>query len=164
LYRYTATITTAWRTIAAVEAWDGQSFIGHDYPNVDQLIAPKVTDRCEQVFRCGPIAWAFSYPTADPLEMVASNTDVAEAEDHACPNPETTEPTEIDGSPALLTQKHCPAGAPDGGLLIMRAITIQDGIAYYFWMQDPANEDALDPRTRADFEALLAAIQLPAPD
>jgi hypothetical protein len=46
----------------------------------------------------------------------------------------------------------------------MRAITIQDGIAYYFWMQDPANEDALDPRTRADFEALLAAIQLPAPD
>jgi hypothetical protein len=162
LYGYSVTVTTAWRIIPAVDAWDGQEEIGHDDPTVDQLISPQVADRCEHLFLCGPIAWAISAPATGSLEAVAEEMDAMEASDHDCPEtPETSDPAEIDGEPALLASTHCPANAADGGLLILRAITIHDGIAYYFWMQDPAHEDALEPSIRADFEALIAAVDLP---
>jgi hypothetical protein len=148
--------------VPASVAWDGEGELNHDGAVVDQLIEPQIEGRCEHLFRCGPIAWAISAPATEPLDTVAREMDAKEAREHDCPEiPETSEPAEIDGEPALLASTHCPAGAPDGGLLILRAITVHDGNAYYFWMQDPANEDALEPSVRSDFEALIAAVQLP---
>jgi hypothetical protein len=162
LYGYSATLTAAWRVIPAADAWDGEQEIGHDDPTVDQMISPQVAGRCEHLFLCGPIAWAISASTEESLAVVASDMDAMEAADHDCPEtPESSEPTEIDGEPALLAATHCPANAPDGGQLILRAITIHDGTAYYFWMQDPAHEDALEPSVRSDFEALIAVVDLP---
>jgi hypothetical protein len=163
LYGYAVTLTTAWRVIPAAEPWDGEEEIGHDDAIVDQLISPQVEDRCEHLFRCGPIAWAISAATTESLEAVAADMDAKEAREHDCPEtPENSEPAEIDGEPALLASTHCPADAADGGLLILRAIAVHDGTAYYFWMQDPASEEALEPSVRADFEALIAVVDLPA--
>jgi hypothetical protein len=162
LYDYSAAVTTAWRIVPAIEVWDGEERLGHDYPMVDQLIAPKETDRCEQVARCGPIAWVLSFPASESLESVAAEMDAFEDVDHGCPaTPETHETTEIDGEPAQLTSTHCPEGAADGGRLILRAIALHDGTAYYFWMQDPAGEYPLEPLTRSAFETLLEGVRLP---
>ena len=161
LYGYSITITDQWRLVPATVTWDGKVPLGHDDATVDQLITPQLTGRCEHLFACGPIAWALSTPTNDSLATVVANMNAAEARDHDCPNPETKERVEIDGEAALLTSMHCPAGAPDGGLLIMRAITIHNGTAYDFWMQDPANEKALEPSVRADFKSLIASVDLP---
>jgi len=148
--------------VPATVAWDGKVALGHDDATVDQLIAPQVTNRCEHLFACGPIAWALSIPTHDSLATVAAGMNAAEARDHDCPKlPETADTTEIDGEPAQLASTHCPAGAADGGLLIMRAITVHAGTAYRFWMQDPANEHALEPSVRADFKSFIASVDLP---
>jgi hypothetical protein len=164
IYGYSATITTAWRVVPAQVAWDGQETVGHASETVDQLITPQVAGRCEHVFLCGPNAWAFAVPTTQPLDAVAADMDAAEVRDHDCPaTPESEEPAEIDGEPAVISVTHCPANAPDGGLLILRAIALHDGTAFYFLMQDPAqlNQDDLDPLIRSSFEDLIAAVRLP---
>lgn len=143
----------------AQTAWDGKAGFGHDDPIVDQLIAPAVPNRCKTIFVCGPIAWAVATDTTKSLAALAEDMDAAEARDHPCPvAPEKQDATKIDGEAALLTSKHCPT---DGGILVLRAITVHKGIAYYFWLQDPSNETAVEPLDRADFDALLAAVRLP---
>lgn len=164
LYGYSATLTTAWRIVPASDAWDGEEVIGHEDAMVDQLVAPQVGDRCENTFRCGPNAWALAYPATDDLATVVASMDAREVEDHDCPaTPEEQSDTEIDGEPAILSVTHCPEGAEDGGLMIVRAIAIHDGTAYYFWIQDPSSiaQRDLEPLMRSDFEALLAEVDLP---
>ena len=98
-------------------------------------------------------------PTTKSLADLAAETDTAEARDHPCPvSPESQVGVKIDGEAALLASKHCPA---DGGLLVLRAIAVHKGIGYFFWMQDPSNERAVEPLDRSDFSALIAAIRLP---
>jgi hypothetical protein len=92
------------------------------------------------------------------LTALAAQTNAAEARDHPCPAaPETEKAVKVDGEAALLTSKHCPS---DGGILVLRAIAVHNGIGYYFWMQDPSNEKAVEPLDRADFNALIASIRL----
>ena len=111
------------------------------------------------VFACGPIVWALAAPTAKSLAALNADTDASEARDHPCPpTPESQDPTKIGGEAASLSAKHCPM---DGGLLVLRAIAIHKGVAYYFWLQDPANEREVEPLDRADFDALIAAVRLP---
>ena len=145
--------------IPAQATWDGAAPVGHDDPIVDQLIAPEVANRCRTVFACGPIVWALAAPTAKSLAALNADTDASEARDHPCPpTPESQDPTKIGGEAASLSAKHCPM---DGGLLVLRAIAIHKGVAYYFWLQDPANEREVEPLDRADFDALIAAVRLP---
>jgi hypothetical protein len=152
-------LPAGWLVIPAQSTWDGVSGIGHDDPIVDQLIGPQVPNRCTTVFVCGPIAWAVAAPTTKSLAVLAKDDYAAEARDHPCPTqPESQSATKIDGEPALLFSKHCPA---DGGILVLGVITIHDGVGYYFWLQDPANETAVEPLDRADFAALIAAVRLP---
>ena len=159
LYRYSVTLPAGWLVIPAQATWDGAAPVGHDDPIVDQLIAPEVANRCRTVFACGPIAWALAAPTAKSLAALNADTDASEARDHPCPpTPESQDPTKIGGEAASLSAKHCPM---DGGLLVLRAIAIHKGVAYYFWLQDPANEREVEPLDRADFDALIAAVRLP---
>ena len=159
LYKYSVLFPTGWQVIPAQSTWDGNSPIGHDDPIVDQWIGPQVADRCKTVFVCGPIAWAVAASTTKSLVALAAERDVAEARDHPCPSaPESQVRVKIDGEAGLLASKHCPA---DRGLLVLRAIAIHKGIGYFFWMQDPSNEKAVEPVDRADFNSLIAAIRLP---
>jgi len=159
LYRYSVMLPAGWLVIPAETAWDGIAAIGHDDPIVDQLIGPQVPNRCKTVFLCGPIAWALAAPTTESVTALAAAMDAAEARDHPCPaTPEQQDATTIDGEAALRTSKHCPT---DGGTLLLRAITVHEGIGYYIWLQDPAHETAVEPMDHADFDALIAAIRLP---
>jgi hypothetical protein len=159
LYSYSLTLPAGWQVVAAQTRWDGTTPIGHDDPIVDQLIGPEVPNRCKTVYLCGPIAWAVAAPTTKPLMALASDEDAAEARDHPCPvTPEQQSATSIDAESALVASKHCPS---DGGLLVLRAIAIHNGVGYFFWLQDPSNEAAVEPQDRADFEALIGAVRLP---
>ena len=159
LYKYSLSFPAGWQVIPAQSTWDGKSAIGHNDSIVDQWIGPQVANRCKTVFVCGPIAWAVAAPTTKSPADLAAETDTAEARDHPCPvSPESQVGVKIDGEAALLASKHCPA---DGGLLVLRAIAVHKGIGYFFWMQDPSNERAVEPLDRSDFSALIAAIRLP---
>ena len=159
LYKYSVLFPAGWQIVPAQSTWDGKSAIGHLDPIVDQWIGPQVANRCKTVFVCGPIAWAVAAPTTKSPADLAAETDAAEARDHPCPvSPESQVGVKIDGEAALLASKHCPA---DGGLLVLRAIAVHKGIGYFFWMQDPSNERAVEPLDRSDFSALIAAIRLP---
>ena len=159
LYGYSVTVGAGWQVIPATIRWNGKTTIAHEAPDVDQILPPKVTNRCSTVFRCAPLEWAASAPTDGSLPSVVADMDAAEARDHPCPaKTESEEPATIDGEPASIGTKHCPA---DGGILVLRAVAVHEGVAYYFWLQDQANERAVDPVDRADFDAFVRAIDLP---
>ena len=156
IYGYTVTLPPGWTVFAATSKWDGATAIGHDDPIVDQLVGPEVTGRCTTVFVCGPVAWAYAAATRQSLADYVKARDAADDRDHACPPPVRQEQITIAGQPALLETGYC----PEGGILVLRAVTIHAGTALSFFLQDPANERAVDPLDRADFLALLKSVRL----
>jgi len=145
--------------IPAQTAWDGNSPVGHDDPIVDQLFAPQVSGRCPTVPLCGPIGWAYAAPTTASLATYVKDRDAADARDHPCPTaPQTAVSITIDDEPGVLESKHC---APVGGILVLAAFTVHNGVGYDFYMQDPYRDPAAEPLDRSDFVALVGAIHLP---
>jgi hypothetical protein len=159
LYKYSVNLAAGWLVIPAQTPWDGRSPVGHDDPIVDQLIAPQVPNRCATVFVCGPLAWAYATPTTRSLDAWVADQDASDARDHPCPpSPQTRVSVKVDGEPGVLESKHCPQ---DGGILVMSAHTIRDGVGYAFYLQDPSGEPGVEPLDQSDFRALLGAIRLP---
>lgn len=159
LYKYSVTLPAGWLVIPAETAWDGNSAVGHADPIVDQLFAPQVEGRCPTVPLCGPVAWAYAAPTTASLDAYVKEKDAADARDHPCSSaPESADTITIGGEPGVLESRHCPAV---GGILVVSAFTIHNGVAYVFYLQDPYGDPAAEPLDQSDFVALIAAIQLP---
>lgn len=161
-YGYTVTLPAGWTVYPATEKWDGTSAIGHDDPIVDQLLAPEVSGRCQTVFVCGPVLWAYAATTNQSLTDYVTARDAADAQDHACgpPRPERQERITIGGAQGLLETSHCPED--ETGILILEAVTIHSGVAYSFFLQEPSHERAVEPADHSDLLALLKTVKLPA--
>jgi hypothetical protein len=159
LYGYSTLIPAGWLVIPAASKWDGKSVVGHDDPIVDQLVPPAMTGRCEKVYQCAPIYWAYKAPTSDSLEALSRKNDEDDARDHPCPpTPESSEAVTIDGTAAVLKSKHC---EPVTGLLNLTAITVRNGVGYFFYSQDGAREPVVERLDKSDFLTFLAGINLP---
>jgi hypothetical protein len=144
LYGYSLTLPPAWQVVPASIPWDGISDPGHLEPTVDQMVGPSVA-----------VAWAFAAPTTDDLAEFASARIAADATVHPCPaTAATTDRITIDGEPALLMARDC-------GILVLTAITIHDGLAYLFYLQDLSVHAAADPADEAILADLLASVRLP---
>jgi hypothetical protein len=128
-------------------AWDGSTAVGHDTAEVDQFVAST-----------GTLAWAYAAPTSTSLAEFSAARTAADAVDHPCPpTVEVDEPTMVDGEPARLTVKHCPA---EGGILVANVAVIHLGTGYVFYFQHPPNDTA-DPEDIGAFRALLTGVNLP---
>ena len=159
LYGYEVTLPAGWTVIPATAAWDGKSPVGHDDPIVDQLLPPKQTDRCAGIYLCAPNGWAFAVRSHLTLAEWVAQGNATDHADHPCAvEPETSEPIRIDGVAGVLETKHC---EPVTGILVMWVRVVSHGVAYAFCLQDQSNQRAVEPRDRADFLAMLAAIDLP---
>lgn len=159
LYRYAVTLPAGWLVIAASEPWDGTADAGHADPIVDQLYGPLVAGRCTKVLLCGPNAWAYATRTTMTLGEWDLDRNKADTMGHPCAlKPETTAKIVVSGEPAILESKHC---APVDGILVMKALTVRSGVAFAFYLQDPADDRGAEPADRSDFSHLLATIHLP---
>jgi hypothetical protein len=158
-YHYSLMLPPGWQTVEAQTMWDGTGAPSSDGPIVDQLIGPAVPGRCAVVFECGPVAWAFAAPTTKPLAAYAKDRVAADAAEHPCPTtPETEDQLQIDGEPGLVQSKHCPAA---GGMLVLTAVTVHNGVGYAFYLQDASRDPVAEPADRSDFLALLGTVRLP---
>jgi hypothetical protein len=158
IYGYSITLPAGWTIVAAQVAWDGTSAPGHQDSDVDQLIGPEVSGRCSHIFLCGPVAWALAGSTTKSLADYAAERDSVGVANNGCAEPETSAPTTIGGEAALVEATHCPA---DGGILVLSAFTVQSGIGFGFYLQEPSGDPAVEPEDRSDFAAMLATVQLP---
>ncbi|HEX8026725.1 MAG TPA: hypothetical protein VF484_11030 [Candidatus Limnocylindrales bacterium] len=159
MYPYSMSIPAGWTVIPATSRWDGTSPVGHDDPIVDQVLPPKVPNRCTGIYLCAPNAWAFAMRSQLTLAQWVAAGNASDHADHPCATePEASEPVRIDGVAGILETKHC---EPVTGILVMWARVVSHGVAYAFCIQDQARERSLDPGVRADFLAMLAAVDLP---
>ena len=89
------------------------------------------------------------------LNGYASARVAADATAHPCPTtPATTTKITIDGKPGLLLARDC-------GILVLTALTIQDGRAFLFYLQDSSVDAAADPADEATLARILASMRLP---
>ena len=77
-------------------------------------------------------------------------------EDHGdtCPKaiPDAQHPIEIGGQPGMLLAWDC-------GLLIDQAVTVRDGVGYFFGLRDPTVQAATDAADRRLFFELLDSVR-----
>lgn len=159
LYGYSVRLPAGWTVIPATAAWDGTSVIGHDDSDVDQLLAPRVQNRCANIYLCGPNAWALASPTTMSLAQLVAAGDASEHRDHPCPaRPESTRRFKVAGVDAVFESKHC---EPVTGILVMSVRFVSKGVGYGFFMQDPSRDRDVEPLDRADFMKMLATVSLP---
>jgi hypothetical protein len=136
-----------WVGIPASNAWDGTGAPSHEGPFVDQLVGA-----------AAPVAWVNAAPYARDLVSYRTERPQADAAEHPCPAlPESDDPITIDGQPAALQSKHCPA---DGGILVMEALIVYRGTGFVFAFQDPSNDRAAEPADRSFFVSLLNSVRL----
>lgn len=148
-YGYSVTLPDGWFGRQAVRPWDGIGAPEHAGPVVDQWVGPSV-----------PVAWANAAPTAADLPAYAAERAAAESATHPCPaSPELEQAISIDGVPAILQSKHCPA---DTGILVMAAYTVHNGVGYVFMYQDRAMRpgNAHQSADERAFASILATISL----
>ena len=144
LYRYSLTLPVGWQVVPASSRWDGISDAGHDEPTVDQMSGPSPA-----------VAWAFATPVTMDLKGYASDRVAADATFHPCPKtPARTTQITIDATPGLLMARDC-------GILVLTALTIQNGTAFLFYLQDLSVQGASDPADEAILKSMLASVRLP---
>ena len=64
-------------------------------------------------------------------------------------------------SRTLTTCRHGLLMARDCGILVLTALTIQDGTAFLFYLQDSSVNGAADPTAEAILAGLLASVRPP---
>ena len=120
---------------------------GHEEPTVDRMSGPTGHSLAD--------AWAFSLPVTNGLAASAAARLAADAAVHPCPlTAATTTPITIDGTPGLLLARNC-------GILVLTAITIRNGTAFFFYLQDSSVQAATDAADESVFAGLLASLRLP---
>lgn len=145
LYPYSLTVPAGWAVGPALLRWDGASSPGHDEPIVDK-------------FASGTSVSAFAYaaPVQSDLDTFVKDTIAFNVRDHGdtcvAPAPETTEPIQIGGEPAVLLSWNC-------GILINLALTVHNGTGFVWVMRNPSINAATDPTDRALFDALLGTVK-----
>lgn len=147
LYGYTVTLPVGWVVVPATIRWDGNSDPGHEEPTVDRMSGPTGHSLAD--------AWAFSLPVTNGLAASAAARLAADAAVHPCPlTAATTTPITIDGTPGLLLARNCE-------ILVLTAITIRNGTAFFFYLQDSSVQAATDAADESVFAGLLASLRLP---
>lgn len=100
-------------------------------------------------------SWAFAAQTTKGLRAYVKGTIEGTVEDHGdtCPaaTPDAQHPIEIGGQPGTLLAWDC-------GLLINQAVTVQDGVGYFFGFRDPSVQAATDAADRKLFLELLDSV------
>ena len=104
-------------------------------------------------------SWAYAAPTTQGLTAYATGTIEATVEDHSdtCPaTPEAQHPIEIGGSPGTLLAWNC-------GVLINQAVTVENGVGYFFGLRDVSVQAATDAADRKLFLELLKSVEFADP-
>jgi hypothetical protein len=142
-YGYSVTLPRGWSALQASARWDGMGSPGNTDMVADEFIGPKAAD-----------AWAFAAPTTKGLGAYVRATIEGTLEDHGadCPaGPASQHTIEIGGHPGMLLEWDC-------GLLIHQAVTVRDGVGYFFGLRDPSVHAATDAGDRELFLRLLDSV------
>ena len=146
-YGYSLTPPEGWTAVQALARWDGKGSPGAIDAVADQFIGPADTS-----------SWAFAAPTTKGLRAYVKATIQGTVEDHADtwpkPTPDAQHPIEIGGQPGMLLAWDC-------GLLINQAVTVKDGVGYFFGLRDPAVHTATNAADRKLFLELLGSVKFP---
>jgi hypothetical protein len=115
---------------------------------VDQFIGPADAS-----------SWAYAAPTTKVLASYVRATIEATLEDHAdtCPAaPAAKDPIQIGGQPGTLLAWNC-------GILINQAVTVENGVGYFFGLRDLSVQAATNAADRKLFLGLLKSVQFASP-
>ena len=143
-YGYSLTVPAGWSVVASSKQWDGISAPAFAAAEGDKFEIPGAAS-----------AAGMAAPTTKDLAAYVQDRIAANNRDHAstCPPvPDTSDPIEIGGEPAMLLAYDC-------GILINNAIVVHDGMGYLFGIRDPAVHAATDPTDRALFIDFLKTVQ-----
>ncbi len=143
-YGYSLTLQGGWTPVQASAVWDGKGSPGSDDAVADQFIGPAAAS-----------SWAFAAPTTRDLAAYVKGTIEGTVEDHGdtCPaTPDAQVPVEIGGQPGKLLAWNC-------GILINQAVTVENGLGYFFGFRDPSVQAASDAADRKLFLELLRSVQ-----
>lgn len=147
-YGYSLALPSGWTSVQASASWDGKGAPGSDDAVVDQFIGPAAAS-----------SWAYAAPTTKGLAAYATATIEATVEDHAdtCPaTPDARHPIEIGGRPGTLLAWNC-------GILINQAVTVDNGVGYFFGLRDLSVQAATDAADRKLFFELLKSAEFADP-
>jgi hypothetical protein len=144
-YGYSLTLPEGWTGVQAIARWDGKGSPGAIDSVADQFLGPDDTS-----------SWAFAAPTTKGLRAYVKGTIEGTVEDHGdtCPaaTPDAQHPIEIGGQPGTLLAWDC-------GLLINQAVTVEDGVGYFFGFRDPSVQAATNAADRKLFLELLDSVK-----
>jgi hypothetical protein len=143
-YGYSLTLPGGWVPVQASAVWDGKGSPGSDDAVADQFIGPTAAS-----------SWAFAAPTTRDLAAYVKGTIKGTVEDHGdtCPaTPDAQDPIELGGQPGRLLAWNC-------GILINQAVTVKNGVGYFFGFRDPSVKAATDATDRELFLELLRSVQ-----
>ncbi|HEY7148279.1 MAG TPA: hypothetical protein VH420_02435 [Gaiellaceae bacterium] len=139
LYPYSV---DSWAGTSARTAWDGTGSPGDGDATVDSLTGP-----------ASQLAFGFSAPTKVTLKKFVATFRVTDSKVHPCPvKPEATKRATIAGEPAIVDEKHCPAG---GGPFVLSAFTTHAGHVFVFFTYDQPGKEV---EMRDWFRALVKAV------
>lgn len=145
-YSYTEALPPGWTAGQATQRWDGTGAPGFEDSDVDLFTGPR-----------GIAAWGFAEPSRASPAGYARATARAAAAAHPCPAvPPTNQAIRIGGAPARLLGMHCP---PQGGVLVLMAVTTHHKTALVFAFQDPSGAASAERADRAAFREFLAGIR-----
>ena len=146
-YGYTLMPPPHWTSAQASRKWDGQSGLDIDSSQVDQFRSPLTN----------PVFWAVATHWQKSLAAFTSYAISWTSSFHgdSCTaEPNRRSPITVGGQPGVLLAYDC-------GVLINYAVTVDNGIGYWFLFKDDAVQAATDPTDHATFLHVLKSVQFP---
>ena len=147
-YGYSLALPSGWTSVQASSSWDGKGAPASNDAVVDQFIGS-----------ADDSSWAYAAPTTKGLTAYVTATIEATVEDHSdtCPaTPDAQHPIEIGGRPGTLLAWNC-------GVLINQAVTVENGVGYFFALRDVSVQAASDVPDRKLFLELLKSVEFADP-
>ena len=146
-YGYTLTPPAHWTSAQASGKWDGRSGLDIDSSQVDQFRSPSTN----------PVFWAVATHWQQSLAAFTSYAISWTSSFHgdSCTaEPSRRSPITVGGQPGVLLSYDC-------GVLINYAVTVDNGIGYWFLFKDDDVQAATDPTDHATFLRVLKSVQFP---
>lgn len=146
-YGYTVKPPAHWTSVQASRKWDGRSGLDIDSSQVDQFRSPLAD----------PVFWAVATHWQQSLEAFTSYAISWTSSFHgdSCTaQPSSRSPITVGGQQGVLLAYDC-------GVLINYAVTVHNGVGYWFLFKDDAVQAATDPTDHATFLRVLNSVQFP---